>query len=208
MNGLAKLVLVAVGIFLINLFADTPQESGIDFTGTTEYENTTSGLEETQLEESQDDVPTYREDRDEVKGLYESYFGTEDGVEDEDEIEYGRRVPLPTRTQPSRDDRRLRYNYMEDEWDYADSDDSLKYNYMDDAWDFAGDDDDLKYNYMDDYWEYTNERDRLKYDYMDDEWGFVGEGDRLKYNYMEDTWEYTDPGSNLRYNYMEDEWGY
>ena len=70
------------------------------------------------------------------------------------------------------EDKSLKYNYMEDKYEYVGEDESLKYNYMEDKYEYVGEDESLKYNYMDDKYEYVGEDESLKYNYMDDEWGY------------------------------------
>ena len=42
----------------------------------------------------------------------------------------------------------IRYNYLEDYYDFAGTDDALRYNYIEDRYEFAGEDDKLRYNFL------------------------------------------------------------
>lgn len=106
------------------------------------------------------------------------------------------------------DDKSLKYNYMDNSWDYAYENESLRYDYMDDEYQFAPDNYSLKYDYLDNEYEFASDKDSLKYNYMEDEYNYVPDDYSLKYNYMENTWEYADDNAGLEYNYMDDSWSY
>jgi len=53
----------------------------------------------------------------------------------------------------------LKYNYMEDSWQFARKDDELKYNYMEDRWELSQPSEQLRYNYLDDTWQYVEPED-------------------------------------------------
>ena len=42
----------------------------------------------------------------------------------------------------------IKYNYLEDYYDFAGTDDALRYNYIEDRYEFAGEDDKLRYNFL------------------------------------------------------------
>ena len=79
---------------------------------------------------------------------------------------------------------------------YADPQWELKYNYMDDTWEYAPKDSSLEYNYMENEWEYAPDNYSLKYNYMENEWGYAPSNSTLKYNYMENEWEYVPDYTN------------
>ena len=54
---------------------------------------------------------------------------------------------------------RLRYNYYEDRYEYADKDDKLRYNYYEDKYEYAREDDKLKYNYYEQEYSYEEDDD-------------------------------------------------
>ena len=53
-------------------------------------------------------------------------------------------------------DSRLRYNYMEDRYEYTRPGETLRYNYMEDTYEYTCPEATLKYNYMEDSWEYAH----------------------------------------------------
>lgn len=59
---------------------------------------------------------------------------------------------------------KLKYNSMEDRWEYADPDDKLKYNYMEDSWEYADPDNKPEYNYMEDEWQFPKGRSKEEED--------------------------------------------
>lgn len=52
---------------------------------------------------------------------------------------------------------RLRYNYMENKWEYADTKDVLRWNHMENEWQFVDPDARLVYNYMENKWEWVED---------------------------------------------------
>lgn len=50
---------------------------------------------------------------------------------------------------------RLRYNYMEDKWEYAAPKDRLKLNYMENSWSYENPKSTLKYNPYESRFEYA-----------------------------------------------------
>ena len=50
----------------------------------------------------------------------------------------------------------LRYNPMEDKYEYASSQDHLKYNPIEDEWSYENSDSHLRYNPMEDRFEYAD----------------------------------------------------
>ncbi len=55
----------------------------------------------------------------------------------------------------------------------ANSGDRLRYDYVDDEYEFAGPEDELRYNYQEDTYEYADPDARLRYDYMDNEYEYA-----------------------------------
>ena len=90
----------------------------------------------------------------------------------------------------------------------ANSDSSLKYNVMEDKWEYAADNASLKYNVMEDKWEYAPDNASTRYNVMQDKWEYAPDNASTRYNVMEDKWEYATDGESLKYNVMEDKWEY
>ena len=85
----------------------------------------------------------------------------------------------------------IKYNYLEDYYDFAGTDDALRYNYIEDRYEFAGADDKLRYNIFEDEYEYAGSTDQLRFNFLNDKYEFVPEDARLQYNYMEDTYGFS-----------------
>ena len=82
----------------------------------------------------------------------------------------------------------IKYNYLEDYYDFAGTDDALRYNYIEDRYEFAGADDKLRYNIFEDEYEYAGSADQLRFNFLDDKYEFAPKDAHLQYNYMEDTY--------------------
>ena len=80
----------------------------------------------------------------------------------------------------------IKYNYLEDYYDFAGTDDALRYNYIEDRYEFAGVDDKLRYNIFEDEYEYAESTDQLRFNFLDDKYEFAPKDAHLQYNYMED----------------------
>jgi hypothetical protein len=106
------------------------------------------------------------------------------------------------------DEKTLRYNSLEGNWEYATDDESLRYNAIEDDWEYVEDDESTRYNAMEDEWEFSSDDENLQYNAMEDTWQYAPDDSTTRYNAMEDRWEITDSDSSLRYNAMDDEWGY
>ena len=51
--------------------------------------------------------------------------------------------------------------------------DRLRYDYLDDEYEFAGPEEELRYNYMEDRYEYTDPESELRYNYMEDRYEYA-----------------------------------
>lgn len=49
----------------------------------------------------------------------------------------------------------LRYNYLQNKWQYASPSANLKYNYQEKKWQYAETGDTLRYNYLENEWEFS-----------------------------------------------------
>lgn len=83
-----------------------------------------------------------------------------------------------------------KYNGQTGKWEEAKEDSRVRYNYMEDKYQFKGKNDHLKYNGLSNKWEFADDKDKIRYNYMEDKFQYSKPGSRLKYNSMEDKWEY------------------
>ncbi len=97
----------------------------------------------------------------------------------------------------------IKYNYLEDYYDFAGTDDALRYNYIEDRYEFAGADDKLRYNIFEDEYEYAGSTDQLRFNFMDDKYEFAPEDAHLQYNYMEDTYDFDPVSEEPDYEFLE-----
>ena len=102
----------------------------------------------------------------------------------------------------------IKYNYLEDYYDFAGTDDVLRYNYIEDRYEFAGADDKLRYNIFEDEYEYAGSTDQLRFNFLDDKYEFAHKDAHLQYNYMEDTYGFSpvnlDPEGGLLDIFIDD----
>ena len=49
----------------------------------------------------------------------------------------------------------LRYNYLQNDWQYASPSANLKYNYLENKWQYAEPGESLRYNYLENRWEFS-----------------------------------------------------